>query len=98
MAYALKRSGRYLLIYGVLLVGMGLLFSRLPSSFLPVEDQGYTITDIQLPPGASKNRTVQVVEQIEAHNAGEPGSATARSFSVSASPAVGRTRPWPSPP
>jgi multidrug efflux pump len=71
--YALKRSGRYLLIYGVLLVGMGLLFSRLPSSFLPVEDQGYTITDIQLPAGASKNRTVQVVEQIEAHNAGEPG-------------------------
>jgi multidrug efflux pump len=38
-----------------------------------VEDQGYTITDIQLPPGASKNRTVQVVEQIEAHNATEPG-------------------------
>jgi len=73
VAYALKRTGRYLLIYGVLLVGMGLLFTRLPSSFLPVEDQGYTITDIQLPPGASKNRTVQVVEQIEAHNAGEPG-------------------------
>ncbi|SEO52442.1 efflux RND transporter permease subunit [Pseudomonas sp. NFACC39-1] len=73
VAYALKRTGRYMLIYGVLLVGMGLLFSRLPSSFLPVEDQGYTITDIQLPPGASKNRTVQVVEQIEAHNAGEPG-------------------------
>ncbi|MCI0994032.1 efflux RND transporter permease subunit [Pseudomonas corrugata] len=73
VAYALKRTGRYLVIYGLLLVGMGLLFSRLPSSFLPVEDQGYTITDIQLPPGASKNRTVQVVEQIEAHNAGEPG-------------------------
>ncbi|SDY34651.1 efflux RND transporter permease subunit [Pseudomonas sp. NFIX28] len=73
VAYALKRCGRYLLVYGVLLVGLGLLFSRLPSSFLPVEDQGYTITDIQLPPGASKNRTVQVVEQIEAHNASEPG-------------------------
>ena len=73
VAYALKRSGRYLLIYLVLLVGLGLMFSRLPSSFLPVEDQGYTITDIQLPPGASKNRTVQVAEQIEAHNAKEPG-------------------------
>jgi multidrug efflux pump len=69
----LKRTGRYLLIYGVLLIGLGVCFSRLPSSFLPVEDQGYTITDIQLPPGASKNRTVQVVEQIEAHNATEPG-------------------------
>jgi multidrug efflux pump len=75
IAYALKRSGRYLLIYGVLLagLGLGLCFVRLPSSFLPVEDQGYTITDIQLPPGATKNRTVQVAELIEAHNAGEPG-------------------------
>ena len=46
VGYALKRSGRYLLIYGVLLVGLGLCFARLPSSFLPVEDQGYTITDM----------------------------------------------------
>ncbi|MCE4052627.1 efflux RND transporter permease subunit [Pseudomonas sp. Au-Pse12] len=73
VSYALKRTGRYLLIYLALLAIMALLFSRLPSSFLPVEDQGYTITDIQLPPGASQNRTVKVVEQIEAHNAGEPG-------------------------
>ncbi len=73
VAYALKRSGRYLVIYGVLLIALGWCFSRLPSSFLPVEDQGYTITDIQLPPGASQNRTVQVVKQIEAHNATEPG-------------------------
>ncbi|MGE8353064.1 MAG: efflux RND transporter permease subunit [Pseudomonas protegens] len=73
VSYALKRTGRYLLIYAALLAIMALLFSRLPSSFLPVEDQGYTITDIQLPPGASQNRTIKVVEQIEAHNAGEPG-------------------------
>ncbi|MFL1552910.1 multidrug efflux RND transporter permease subunit [Pseudomonas sp. D47] len=75
VVYALKRSGRYLLIYGVLLVGLVVCFNQLPTSFLPVEDQGYTITDIQLPPGASKNRTVQVVEQIEAHNATEPAIA-----------------------
>ncbi|MBV4458565.1 multidrug efflux RND transporter permease subunit [Pseudomonas sp. COR58] len=73
VGYALKRSGRYLLIYVVLLAGLGVCFARLPSSFLPTEDQGYTITDIQLPPGATQNRTVQVAEQLEAHNAGEPG-------------------------
>lgn len=73
VGYALKRTGRYLLIYVVLLIGLGICFARLPSSFLPTEDQGYTITDIQLPPGATKNRTVQVAEQLEAHNAGEPG-------------------------
>ncbi|KIF57618.1 acriflavine resistance protein B [Pseudomonas fluorescens] len=73
VGYALKRTGRYLMIYVVLLIGLGFCFARLPSSFLPTEDQGYTITDIQLPPGATKNRTVQVAEQLEAHNAGEPG-------------------------
>jgi multidrug efflux pump len=73
VAYGLKRSGRVMLLYAVLMVVLVLSFSRLPSSFLPVEDQGYTITDIQLPPGASKSRTVQVAEQLEAHNASEPG-------------------------
>ncbi|MGB4072747.1 multidrug efflux RND transporter permease subunit [Pseudomonas sp.] len=72
VVYSLKRGARYLLVYGVLLGVLLLSFSRLPSSFLPIEDQGYTITDIQLPPGASVNRTVPVVEQIEAHNASEP--------------------------
>ncbi|QBF26625.1 multidrug efflux RND transporter permease subunit [Pseudomonas tructae] len=70
---ALKRSGRYLLVYLVLVAGLVYGFSQLPSSFLPTEDQGYTITDIQLPPGASRARTEQVAAQIEAHNASEPG-------------------------
>ncbi|BBR54232.1 MULTISPECIES: efflux RND transporter permease subunit [Pseudomonas] len=73
VVHALKRSGRYLLVYGVLLAVLGYGFSQLPSAFLPTEDQGYTITDIQLPPGASRMRTEQVAAQIEAHNAGEPG-------------------------
>ncbi|MFG0852695.1 multidrug efflux RND transporter permease subunit [Pseudomonas sp. FYR_2] len=70
---ALKRSGRYLLVYAVLLAVLGYGFSHLPTAFLPTEDQGYTITDIQLPPGASRMRTEQVAAQIEAHNAEEAG-------------------------
>ncbi|MBO2891542.1 MULTISPECIES: efflux RND transporter permease subunit [Pseudomonas] len=70
---ALKRSGRYLLVYALLLAVLGYGFSQLPTAFLPTEDQGYTITDIQLPPGASRMRTEQVAAQIEAHNAEEPG-------------------------
>ncbi|WP_411564852.1 multidrug efflux RND transporter permease subunit [Pseudomonas shirazensis] len=73
VVHALKRSGRYLLLYGVLLVVLGYGFSQLPTAFLPTEDQGYTITDIQLPPGASRARTEQVAAQIEAHNSGEAG-------------------------
>ncbi|WP_175650517.1 efflux RND transporter permease subunit [Pseudomonas sp. Marseille-P9899] len=70
---AIARSGRYLLLYAVLLGVLVMSFSQLPSSFLPTEDQGYTITDVQLPPGASRERTEQVAAQIEAHNAAEPG-------------------------
>ena len=73
VVHAIARSGRYLLIYAVLLGALVMSFSQLPSSFLPTEDQGYAITDVQLPPGASRQRTEQVAAQIEAHNAGEPG-------------------------
>ncbi|WP_312154672.1 efflux RND transporter permease subunit, partial [Pseudomonas sp.] len=73
VAQAVMRSGCYLLLYGVLLVALGFAFSQLPTASLPTEDQGYTITDIQLPPGASRARTEQIAAQIEAHNAEEPG-------------------------
>ena len=58
------RSLRYLLIYGLLLACMALLFVRLPSSFLPEEDSGYIFTVVQLPPGASQERTLQTMKEI----------------------------------
>lgn len=68
----LRRTGRFMLIYGVLLVGVGFLFAKLPSSFLPVEDQGFLITNIQLPPGASGNRTEAVITTVEEFYMGHP--------------------------
>lgn len=73
--HVVKRVGRYLALYALLLAVLGVLFIRLPASFLPLEDQGYTITDVQLPPAASQSRTLEVAEQIEAHNATEAGIA-----------------------
>ncbi|KHK57269.1 acriflavine resistance protein B [Ralstonia sp. A12] len=61
----LKKTFRYMVIYGVLIAAVVLLFLRLPSSFLPTEDQGYIVTNIQLPPGASANRTLEVIKQVE---------------------------------
>jgi multidrug efflux pump len=43
----------------------GVLYTRLPTSFLPGEDQGYIIVNVQLPPGATQNRTLDVMEQVE---------------------------------
>jgi multidrug efflux pump len=75
VAVMLGKTTRHMLVYGVIIVAVGLLFMRLPSSFLPNEDQGYLVTNIQLPPGASANRTLEVVKQVEDHFLNEPGVA-----------------------
>ena len=56
---------RYLLVFGLILLVVGLLYVRLPSSFIPTEDQGYIVTNVLLPPGASTARTVNVLKQVE---------------------------------
>jgi multidrug efflux pump len=61
----IKRTGRYMIIYLVLLAGLAWGFLRLPSAFLPNEDQGYLLVDVQAPPEASANRTLEVIKQIE---------------------------------
>ncbi len=61
----LKHSVVSIVIFGVLLFVSGGLFQALPSSFLPEEDQGYFISIIQLPDGASKQRTIEVLSKVE---------------------------------
>ncbi|QOX80397.1 efflux RND transporter permease subunit [Trichlorobacter lovleyi] len=58
---------RYLVIYGCIVAAMMLFFHRLPTAFLPDEDQGFIICQIQLPAGATQERTLKVVEQLEKH-------------------------------
>ncbi|MDO9308395.1 MAG: efflux RND transporter permease subunit, partial [Deltaproteobacteria bacterium] len=62
-----SRPVRYLVVYGAVVAGMVFLFMRLPTSFLPDEDQGFIICQIQLPAGATQERTLKVVEQLEKH-------------------------------
>lgn len=59
-----RNTGRYLIIYLLIVVGMAVLFLRLPTSFLPEEDQGVFLTMIQLPSGATQERTQKVLDQI----------------------------------
>jgi multidrug efflux pump len=61
----LKKTARYMVVYGLIIVCVGLLYMHMPSSFLPIEDQGYLITNIQLPPGASNSRTRSVINEVE---------------------------------
>jgi multidrug efflux pump len=65
VARLLKRAGRYLVIYAAIIGVVGVMYVRLPTSFLPAEDQGTLLVNIQLPPGATFERTRAVVEQVE---------------------------------
>jgi multidrug efflux pump len=67
----IKRSGRFMVIYLALLVGLGWAYLQLPSSFLPNEDQGFLLVDVQAPAEASTDRTTNVISQIEKLALGE---------------------------
>lgn len=63
----LGKTGRYMVIYLAIVLLLGFLFTRLPSSFLPDEDQGIMFTQMTLPVGATKERSMLVMDQIEKH-------------------------------
>ncbi|MBB3323724.1 multidrug efflux RND transporter permease subunit AcrB [Atlantibacter sp. RC6] len=60
----LRSTGRYLLLYLLIVGGMAFLFIKLPSSFLPDEDQGVFLTMAQLPAGATQERTQKVLDEV----------------------------------
>ncbi len=63
----IARSMRFLLVFLLMTAGVGALFMRLPSSFLPQEDQGILLTLVQLPVGATQDRTLQVLAKVRDH-------------------------------
>ena len=90
VARVLRRTGRAMLVYAVVAASAAFLFLRLPTGFLPSEDQGIVLTNVQLPPAASANRTLQVMEQVERFYMEQPATQnvvaiTGFSFSGSAS-------------
>ncbi|CNL01593.1 multidrug efflux RND transporter permease AcrD [Yersinia proxima] len=65
VARVLHHSVRYMLLYLLLLGGLALLFIKLPTSFLPLEDRGVFMAQVQLPVGSTQQQTLKVVEKVE---------------------------------
>jgi multidrug efflux pump len=65
VARILRRALRYLVIYAAIIGVVVIAYLRVPSSFLPQEDQGNIIVNVQLPPGATQERTLDVMKQVE---------------------------------
>ncbi|MDV4145162.1 efflux RND transporter permease subunit [Shimia sp. FJ5] len=67
VGHVIRRPFRVLVLYAALGYGMVFLFNNTPTGFLPDEDQGILMTLIQGPTGASAERTLDVVKQVESH-------------------------------
>jgi multidrug efflux pump len=79
----LGRGGRVMAIYGAIVLVMALLFLRLPSAFLPEEDQGILFTVVQLPPGATTERTQAVLKRVADHFLNDEKAVVQSVFTVS---------------
>jgi multidrug efflux pump len=60
----IRRPAIFLVGFVLIVAAVGYLFNRLPSSFLPEEDQGILITSVQMPPGATQDRTVKMLQKV----------------------------------
>jgi len=65
VARLLPRAARYMVIYLAIGGAVAFTYTRLPTSFLPNEDQGTMLVNVQLPPGATQERTRAVMQQVE---------------------------------
>lgn len=78
----LRSPLRWTALFGTIVAGCGCLFMILPTAFLPDEDQGVLYVDVQLPPGASFERTEKILEEIDAYFRSEEKDAIQSVFTI----------------
>lgn len=78
----LGRRGRYLFMYLLIVIALGYSFMRLPTAFLPDEDQGILLAQVQLPVGSTQEQTIEVLKKMEHHFLVEESDVVESMFSV----------------
>jgi multidrug efflux pump len=88
--HVIKRSGRWLIIYMVVIFAVGLLFVRLPKSFLPDEDQGTMFVLVQTPAGSTQETTAHALKDVSDYLLNEEKSIVEATFTVNGFSFAGR--------
>jgi multidrug efflux pump len=88
--HAVNRTGRYLAIFAVIVIVMGVLFVRIPKSFLPDEDQGIMFAQVTTPPGTTSARTDRALARVRDYFLEDEKAAVAGVFTVSGFNFAGR--------
>jgi multidrug efflux pump len=86
----IARSGRWLLVYAAVIGAVTLMFMRLPTSFLPDEDQGFIYVQVQTPPGSTQEHTGAALEQVSNYLLKDEASMVDATFMVNGSNSFGR--------
>ncbi|WP_019411074.1 efflux RND transporter permease subunit [Pseudomonas psychrophila] len=86
----LRHKAPYLLAYVLIVVGMIFMFTRIPTSFLPEEDQGVLFAQVQTPPGTTAERTQEVIDRMREYLLKDETSAVSSVFTVNGFNFAGR--------
>ncbi|EMZ44055.1 toluene efflux pump membrane transporter TtgE [Pseudomonas aeruginosa str. Stone 130] len=86
----LRSRGKYLVIFLLITVGTGFLFTRIPSAFLPGEDQGVLMVEVRMPANASAERTEAVLTQVQTYLQEEEGDTVNSTLTVNGFNFAGR--------
>jgi len=78
----LGQRGRYMLVYGIIVAALALLFTRIPTGFLPDEDQGVMFVEVKTPPGATRVRTEQALAAVRDYVLNEEKAGISSIFEV----------------
>jgi multidrug efflux pump len=86
----IARSVRWFVVYAAILAAVGLLFVKLPTAFVPNEDQGYFFVQVQTPPGATQQRTGAVLDDVSKYLLSQETAAVDAAFIINGNNFSGR--------
>jgi hydrophobe/amphiphile efflux-1 (HAE1) family protein len=90
VGHVIARAGRWAIIYAAVIGAVVLMFMRLPTSFLPDEDQGFIYVQVQTPPGATQARTGAALDDVSDYLLHEEAAIVDATFVVNGNNAFGR--------
>jgi len=86
----LARTARWFAIYLAIVAAVGLLFVKLPTAFVPNEDQGYFFVQVQTPPGATQQRTGVVLDDVSQYLLHQESASVDAAFIINGNNFAGR--------
>lgn len=88
--HVLSKRQRFFVIYALILLAMGIIFRDIPTAFLPDEDQGTLFVQVSTPPGATLERTLDSIKEVESYFMNQEGEIIGSIFTVTGFSFAGR--------